>query len=199
MKLKIALFDAHTLALSGIHDTLNATHDFEIVGAYAEEKGFLECLEQGQADIAIVDLMLKSSPGMELLEKIKSIQKEIKIIVFTEEKEENVFKRELEIGVNAFLRKDTTYSELINSIVSVGKGDNIIPSFVMNEGDNTILSEMEIKILKLISDEYTSDKIAKELFISRRTVETYVAEIIRKLGVNTRIGAVMEAIKLNLL
>jgi two-component system vancomycin resistance associated response regulator VraR len=67
-----------------------------------------------------------------------------------------------------------------------------------NKNNSTILSEVETKVLKLIANEYTNDQIAAELFISRRTVEAHVASICRKLEVDSRIGAVREAIKLKL-
>jgi two-component system vancomycin resistance associated response regulator VraR len=57
---------------------------------------------------------------------------------------------------------------------------------------------METKVLAMVVEEYTNDRIAKELYISRRTVESYVASICNKLGVDSRIGAVREAIRLKL-
>jgi two-component system vancomycin resistance associated response regulator VraR len=57
---------------------------------------------------------------------------------------------------------------------------------------------MELKVLALVVQEYTNDRIAKQLYISRRTVETYVSSLCGKLGVDSRIGAVREAVRLNL-
>jgi two-component system vancomycin resistance associated response regulator VraR len=81
----------------------------------------------------------------------------------------------------------------------VGKGNAILPAFVVEENTSAILSETETNILKLIADEYTSDAIAKEYYISRRTVESHVTSICKKLGVESRIGAVREAVKLKLI
>jgi two-component system vancomycin resistance associated response regulator VraR len=103
------------------------------------------------------------------------------------------------MGVNAFLRQDTSASELINAIISVGKGSDIIPDFMNDQNVQKILTSTEAQILKLVADEYTNDRIAKELYISRRTVESHVTNICRKLGVDSRIGAVREAIRLNMI
>jgi two-component system vancomycin resistance associated response regulator VraR len=127
------------------------------------------------------------------------VQSSIKIIILSESNEELVIKREMEMGVSAILRKDTSYSELINSIISVSKGNVIYPDAVVEKVSNNILSDMEQKVLERIADEYTNDDIAKELFISRRTVETYVANICEKLGTINRVGAVRKAIQLGLL
>jgi two-component system vancomycin resistance associated response regulator VraR len=191
MKLRLALFDPYTLALEGIYDSLKSVEDFEIIGVFTEEEAFLSCLQQNEVDIVILDLMMKSIQGFELLDDIKSVKKKLKIIIFADIEEDIFYKRAMEMGVNAFLRQDTSASELINTIISVGKGNDIIPDFMNNQNVQ--------KILTLVADEYTNDRIAKELFISRRTVESHVTSICRKLGVDSRIGAVREAIRLNMI
>jgi two-component system vancomycin resistance associated response regulator VraR len=199
MKLRLALFDPYTLALEGIYDSLKSVEDFEIIGVFTEEEAFLSCLQQNEVDIVILDLMMKSIQGFELLEDIKSVKKKLKIIIFADIEEDIYYKRSMEMGVNAFLRLDTSASELINTIISVGKGNDIIPDFMNDQSVQTILTPAETQILKLVADEYTNDRIAKELFISRRTVESHVTSICRKLGVDSRIGAVREAIRLNMI
>jgi two-component system vancomycin resistance associated response regulator VraR len=143
--------------------------------------------------------MMKSIQGFELLENIKNIKQKIKIIIFADIEEDIFYKRAIEMGVNAFLRQDTSASELINAIISVGKGSDIIPDFMNDQNVQKILTSTEAQILKLVADEYTNDRIAKELYISRRTVESHVTNICRKLGVDSRIGAVREAIRLNMI
>jgi two-component system vancomycin resistance associated response regulator VraR len=198
MKVKLVLFDAYNIALQGMHDTIKMIHDFEIVGAYASEEELLDCLKSNTVDIVIVDLMLKSSQGLDLIRQIKGIQKDVKIIILTEAEDAVGYARAIELGVNAFLRKDTSHSELIGDIISVAKGNNIIPDFATKKKGDTVLSEIETQVLQLIVDEHTTDQIAGELYISRRTVESHVTNICRKLEVDTRIGAVRKATKLNI-
>jgi two-component system vancomycin resistance associated response regulator VraR len=199
MKVKLVLYDAYALALRGMKSTIKSIQDFEIVGAFTEMDDLVQCLKHKNADIVIMDLMLKSSLGLEAIGKIKNVKKEIKIIVLIEAHEKIIYKRALEMGVNAFLQKDTSDSELINCIISVAKGNAIVPDFLVEENNNAILSDIELEVLKLVSDEYTNDKIAKKLYIGKRTVETHVTNICRKLGVDSRVGAVREAIRLELI
>jgi two-component system vancomycin resistance associated response regulator VraR len=100
--------------------------------------------------------------------------------------------------VNAMLQKDTSCSELLGVIISVGKGNNIIPDSIMQDSAHTILSEIETKVLRLVVNEYTNAQIAKELYISSRTVESHITNVCKKLEVESRIGAVKEAIRLDL-
>jgi two-component system vancomycin resistance associated response regulator VraR len=199
MTLKIILFDAYKLALMGMENTIRAIHDFEVVGAFSDEEDLLACLAEKKVDVIILDVMLKSSNGLELIDKIKQAQAGVKIIVLSEADDELEIKRELEIGVNAILRKDTSYSELISAIISVSKGNDIFPDRMVGDVKSSILSEMEQKVLECIAGELTNEEIAKTLYISRRTVESYVSNICEKLGSINRVGAVCKAMKLGIL
>lgn len=200
MEIKIALIDDHELVLQGLQNELSTVPNFDIVGAYTKVNEFLCCVKNKKIDIVIMDLMLKGMHGFELIEKIKKhARSDIKIILISGFYEELLHKKALEMGVKAFLKKECSYDELISCIINVNNGNHVIPDFLINEKNNTILSEIEYSILNLIVAEYTNERISKELFISRRTVETHVANICRKLNVNSRIGAVREAIRLNLI
>lgn len=198
--MKIALIDDHALVLQGLQAKLETISDFEIVGAYTEVNDLLLCLKYKDVDIVVMDLMLKGIHGFELIEKIKLIQgKKIKIILISGFYEEILHKRALDMGVKAFLRKEVSYEELISCIINVGKGNNVIPDFLIEQYSNPMLTETELNVLRLVVDEYTNERIAQELYISRRTVESHISNICRKLEVNSRIGIVREAIKLKLL
>jgi two-component system vancomycin resistance associated response regulator VraR len=199
VKIRVLLYDAYVIALDGISDTLRKLHDFDVVGAFSEEDGALDYLKCSPVDVVVANLMLKSNCGLDFIGKIRAIQKDVKIIVLTESQDEIVYRRAMELNVNAFLHKDATYSELIGAIANVVKGNNIVPEFIMKDTDKSILTDMELKILQLIADEQTTEEIAKELYISRRTVESHVVNICGKLGVDTRIGAVRKATNLNIL
>jgi two-component system vancomycin resistance associated response regulator VraR len=200
MKLKIVLLEEYRLALQGLYDHLNIIPEFEIVGAYADIQEVVLCLKSKPVDIVIVNLMSKDVQSLDVLEEIWNMQDhKVKVIALVPDKYNKfIYKRALEMGVRAFLPKDTSYNELISCIQNVGKGNDVIPDFLVKESKQALLSEMETKVLQLIVEEWTNEEIAKALFISRRTVETYVANICKKLEVDGRIGAVREAIKLKL-
>jgi two-component system vancomycin resistance associated response regulator VraR len=199
MALKVVLYDAYKLALLGMEDTIVKIHDFDVLGVFSEEDKLMKCLKNNKADVAVLDLMLKSSGGLELIERIKEVQEDIKLIILSENQDELVIKREIELGVNAILTKDTSYSELIGNIISVAKGNDIFPSEIVDGIQSSILSDMEQKVLECVAGELTNDEIAKQLFISRRTVETHVSSICEKLGAINRVGAVYKAMKLGIL
>lgn len=197
--MKLALIDDHAMVLQGLQNKLETVPDFEIVGAYTEVNDFLLCIKYKEVDVVVMDLMLKGIHGFELIEEIKKIKgSSIKIILISGFYEEMLHKRALELGVKAFLRKEVSYDELISCIINVGNGNHVIPDFLVEDNRNQILTDVEVQVLRYLVNEYTNENIAKEMFLSRRTVETHVSNICRKLEVNSRIGAVREAIKLKL-
>jgi two-component system vancomycin resistance associated response regulator VraR len=199
MNIRMALIDDHQLVLEGLRNKLATIPEFDIVGAYTTVEEFLICIKYKEIDIIVMDLMLDGIHGFDLVKKIQAIaNSEARIILISGFYEEMLHKRALELGIKAFLRKETSYEELISTIINVYQGNIVVPDFLISVEDNPILSEIELKIINLVANEYTNEKIAKELYISRRTVETHVTNICRKLSVNSRIGAVREALRLNL-
>jgi two-component system vancomycin resistance associated response regulator VraR len=192
--------DEYSLALQALHEQLKKLDEFEIVGAFTTPESLLECLEDISVDILIADFMLQDNQGMSLLEKIHKVQEQqIKIIILLAGHfDKHLFQRGLELGVKAFLSKDTSFDDLVSVIRSVGKGNDVIPDSLVSGEHTKLLTDTEVKVLELVVLEYTNDRIAKELYLSRRTVETYVSNICSKLGVDSRIGAVREAVRLSL-
>lgn len=199
MTMNLALIDDHQLVLHGLEQKLQTVDDFNVIGSYNNVESFILCLKHKKIDVVIMDLMLKEMHGFELIKKIQNMgYSDLKIILISGFYEELLHKRALELGVKAFLRKEVSYDELISCIISVANGNHIIPDFLIENTQQILLSNIEREVLSLLIDEYTNEKIAKALFISRRTVETHVSNICRKLGANSRIGAVREGLKLRL-
>jgi two-component system vancomycin resistance associated response regulator VraR len=198
MKIKLVLIDDHGLVLQGMKEKLSKSNCIEVTGAYTSIEEFTLHVTYKEYDVLVMDLMLHGKYNFELVRKIlNDLKPESKIIIVSGFYDELLHKRALDLGVKAFLRKEVSYDELIGAIVNVHRGNHIIPEFLIKSTSHQILTEVEQKVLKLIISEYTNEKIAKELFISKRTVESHVSNICRKLNVNSRIGAVREAMRLN--
>jgi two-component system vancomycin resistance associated response regulator VraR len=199
MALRIVLGDAYKIALLGMEDMLKTIRDFEVVGFFTESKELLECLKKNKVDVAVINLMLKSNHDLGIIGEMKEIQPELRVIAMVNTQEPLVIKRTIELGASAIIGKDTSYSDLVSTITSVAKGNVIYPDVVMEDVDNAILSDMERQVLELIANERTNDEIAKQLYLSRRTVETYVSNICEKLGSINRVGAVRRAMEIGIL
>lgn len=199
MSIKLAVIDDHKLVLQGLCKQLEEVDDIEILGSFTEVNALLLFLKQNEVDILISDLILKDTHGFDLVAKIgEEINPELKIILISGFYEELVHQQAIDMGVYAFLRKESSVKELIDCIHEVKRGNQIIPNSIIKEKTTTFLTPTEKEVLKLVAEEYTNEEIAKLLSMSHRTVASHVTAICQKLNVKGRVGAAREAIKMNL-
>lgn len=199
MSIKLAVIDDHKLVLQGLCKQLEEVDDIKILGSFTEVNALLLFLKQNEVDILISDLILKDTHGFDLVAKIgEEINPELKIILISGFYEELVHQQAIDMGVYAFLRKESSVKELIDCIHEVKRGNQIIPNSIIKEKTTTFLTPTEKEVLKLVAEEYTNEEIAKILSMSHRTVASHVTAICQKLNVKGRVGAAREAIKMNL-
>ena len=199
MSIKLAVIDDHKLVLQGLCKQLEEVDDIEILGSFTEVNALLLFLKQNEVDILISDLILKDTHGFDLVAKIgEEINPELKIILISGFYEELVHQQAIDMGVYAFLSKESDVKELVDCIHEVKRGNQIIPNSIIKEKTTTFLTPTEKEVLKLVAEEYTNEEIAKILSMSHRTVASHVTAICQKLNVKGRVGAAREAIKMNL-
>jgi len=158
--------------------------------------------------VIILDINMPEMDGYDTAKWIKENYPEIQIIILTMFDSEIALIRLLQTGVKAFLKKDTQPRELkyaIESVVRNGyyysqNSSGKLANVFCNPGKNfstqpTLLTNNEIVFLKLSSTEMTYKEIAKEMFISPRTVDNYRDQLFEKLNVKSRVGLAMYAMK----
>jgi DNA-binding NarL/FixJ family response regulator len=167
----------------------------------------MDDLTRLNVDLLITDYNLPDDDGLSLVRKVKRKYPDMKILVLSMHDEGHLVKEILKEGINGYVLKKDSHSELINAIRAI-KNDKIYLSSDINtilmkglhgEGEQKLLTDREREILKLISQEYTNRDIAEELFISERTVETHRKNIFRKTGTNNMVGLIKYAYANNLI
>jgi DNA-binding NarL/FixJ family response regulator len=210
-KKNILIIEDHELTRFGLKTT------FEGVGfigtvfeAESAEKG-IEIFNENPIDLVIMDLGLPNINGIDATRKIKLKNKEIKIIILTSHSEEKEVLSSLKAGANAYCSKEINPARLVQVVQSVLEGaswfDPSIAHVVLSaatqenvlsegpqKGDYNLTSR-EAQILKLITEGYSNNEIAKELFVSINTTKAHVANILQKLEVDDRLQAALKALK----
>lgn len=198
--INIVVIDENPLILKGIVSYLKEEPDFQVVGSYEKGKKALEEIKSLEPDIVIVDPYFTGINGIELMREIKkNLWEKGRIIVFSSYDSEEVMRIVYDIGIHAFVLKSASMQQLINAIKQSYLGNILISERLFRNRGNECLTNTEIKILQLISQEKTNNEIADELNISKRTVEYHISSIIQKLGVDSRVGAVVKGIQKGIL
>lgn len=207
VRMKILLVDDHTILLDGVKSLLSQEEGLQIVGQAGSAEVALEFLKKHDVDLVITDYSMPGMDGLSLVNTLKRIAPNTKIILLSMHDEVHLVKEILKAGVNGYVLKNDTHKELLNAIRDVSQGKVYLSSDVNkmlitnlnNPDEGKLLTDREREILKLIAKEYTNKDIAEELFISERTVETHRKNIFKKTGTNSLVGLIKFAYANNLI
>lgn len=148
-------------------------------------------LQMENVDVAILDVEMPQKSGLDVLEWIRK-NKEMKVIIVTTFKRVGYFERAVKSGVDAYVLKDRSTSELMTTIHTVLAGKKEYSPELMENmmiQDNP-LSQQEKRILKLVALGKKNQEIADTLYLSNGTVRNYMTSIFNKLSANNRTEAV---------
>lgn len=210
-KSNILIVEDHELTRFGLKTTFEGV---DFVGTvfeaeYAEKA--IEIFNNNNIDLIIMDLGLPNIDGIEATRKIRSKNKEVKIIILTSHNDEKEVLNSLKAGANAYCSKEINPTRLTEVVRSVLEGaswfDPSIAHVVLKAATSDSsyvetakksdynLTAREAQILKLITEGYSNNEIAKELFVSINTTKAHVASILQKLEVDDRLQAALKALK----
>lgn len=199
--------DDHKLFAEGLSAILSKQPNFKVIGMAANGKEILHLLNHQQPDILILDLNMPVLDGEIASEKIGQLFPAVKIMVLSMYHTTKLVTRLAEIGVKAFVQKDTDADTLFKIINGIKNGERYFekikaeeqPSSIFNNIDHFQkshnLTAREMEILKLISDDYTSQQIAQKLFIALNTVDTHRKNMAQKLNVTGKAGLLKFALE----
>jgi len=211
-KTRILLADDHKLFAAGIENLLSNESDFTVEKVVHTGKEAIAALEESKLDLIITDMNMPGMNGLDILQHIKKKRWKVKTIVLSMYDDEEIFKKCIKQGVNAYVLKNADPEELIYTIREVME-DRYLANFdhVLNqaEGDEAFeqydhfkatfkLSKREMEILRWIVKGKTNREIANELHLSIFTVETHRKHLHQKLEVSSVTELVKKALDMGL-
>ena len=203
---KILIVDDHPLIADGIKMLIERNTDFEVLNIiYSWESLWKELTET--IDILILDLNIKGKNSTQIIDDIKSLQPNLKILIFSSYNKPSLVRKTFEKGVDGYVLKDTDEKELIRALYEILENKQFVGSRVAvpkkdiskkSNGFNDIfskqasLSKREKEVMSLIVDGLNNQAISERLFISKYTVQSHRKTIFKKMEVHS----VAELIKL---
>jgi two-component system nitrate/nitrite response regulator NarL len=201
-RIKVVLVDDHRIVLDGLVSLLENDPDFIVLAALGSGEELLEFLKKDQPDILLTDYSLPGISGLEVTRLVKRDYPKIKVVALSMHDEGHLVKSMLKEGVDGYLLKNIQQFELKNAIKQVMLGmpyvSPEITRLLMHDvnhpaEEHALLTDRERDILRLIAKEYSNKKMADELFISERTVETHRKNIFRKTNTTSLVGLIKYA------
>lgn len=196
--LRVLLVDDHALVLLGLKQLLMKERDIEVVGTLSDPLTLLAEISRTSPDVIVIDVRLKKYNGIELTKVILEKFPNLKVVVLSGYDYEEYLEAAFNAGASAFVTKEKSNEELTSVIRQVSLGYKVFPRQYSNQAGES-LTHKEREVLKLIAEDKSNYEIGKELIISKRTVEHHISSIIKKMNADSRVGAVVQAIKKGIL
>ncbi len=195
MNTSIVIADDHPLMLRGLTDFLTSK-GYNIIGSAEDGNAAYNLIVKLKPEIAILDIRMPYKTGLEIAEACKKNNLPTKVILITFDKEEEVYDQALEFGVYGYILKEFAIEEIETCISQVINGKpyfseeiaSYLKASTLDKKPEALdlLTKSELKIVKLISENKTSQDIANELSISVRTVDKHRSNIVHKLELENR-------------
>ncbi len=194
---RILIVDDHPLVRTGFAQLIGDCPDLEVCGEAGDMAEALKQIEATSPDLAIIDLSLAGGSGIDLIERIKSRDKQVLMLVASMHDETLYAERVLAAGARGYINKQEAQERIIQAIRQVLSGkvylsqqmtDRLLSGMVdanQDKRDIDSLSNRELQVFELIGRGVATSQMAEQLNLSVKTIETHQAHIKKKLGLGS--------------
>jgi DNA-binding NarL/FixJ family response regulator len=203
--IRILIADDHAVVCSGLRAILEAHANWEVVAEASDGKEAISKAIDAQPDIAIIDYSLPIVNGIEVTRQIRARLPKTEVLIFTMHDNQALIEELLKVGVRGYLLKSDAKANLIGAIEALAAHK---PFFTANVSETLLrayvdgskraaspLTGRERSVVQLIAEGHSNKEIAQLLGISRKTVETHRAAVMRKLKLSSSAALVRYAIR----
>jgi two-component system response regulator NreC len=189
----VAIADDHAVVREGLRMIISAQPDIEVVAEAGDVAGTQAMLAEHAPDVLLLDINLRSESGLRALGALQAAGPATAIVILTMQKDPLYAREALDAGAAGYVLKESAANELVRAIRTAAAGGAYLEPELgaalasrKLEAPDEPLTERERQVLSLIALGHTNAEIAKQLFLSVRTVESHRARILEKLGVSGR-------------
>jgi len=197
MKKRIVIIDDHPIVRQGFTQLINQEDDLTVVGEAEDAAGAFELIERIKPDLALIDLSLKNSNGIELIKDLSRMYPDFLMLVISLHEESVYAERSLRAGAKGFIMKAEATENVMTAIRAVLRGDIYLSDGMRNRLLHSItsggnlrkdkkieeyLSDRELQVLQAVGRGESTKAIAEDLNLSIKTIETYKSHLKQKLS-----------------
>jgi DNA-binding NarL/FixJ family response regulator len=199
--MRVLIADEHAVVRAGLAKILEAEPDIRIVGDARNGSEAIDKSIELNPDIILMDIFMPGCNGLEAMAAIKERIPEVKIIIMTMSESKEDLCQALKLGAVGYLVKRVSEDELLEAVKRAFAGEVILPlnlvtaliDEIHEESTLLRLSAREKQVLDLLEECLSDAEIARRLFISERTVRTYLRRLLDKLHLKNRVEAAVYA------
>src|ERR1700731_3141564 len=212
IKKRILVVDDHPIVRQGLALLINREPDLVVCGEAEDAMGAMHVLASAHPDILIVDISLNGPDGIDLLKNIRLSHPTLPVLILSMHDELIYAERALRAGANGYIMKQEATENVLVAARRILNGEIYVSARIANQmlrhyitGSGTLrnssiadLSDRELEVFRLIGDGHGTRRIAEELHLSIKTVESYTAHIKEKLSLRSARELMQHAIQWNM-
>jgi DNA-binding NarL/FixJ family response regulator len=202
MTIRVVIADDHAIIRDGVAALIDVEPDIELVGTASDGLEAIKLVEKTLPDVVVTDIMMPGLNGIEATERIRNSHPNTQVIILSIRSTASDIVRSLRAGARGYLLKESAGSDIANAIRRVHSGSYyltpeittvVLEDYLQQRGDPAELSPLERlsprerEVLQLVAEGKTSAEIAILLTLSPKTVDTYRARVMQKLGLNNMV------------
>ena len=209
LKIRVLLADDHEVVRSGLRMVLEAQSDIEVVAEAGDGSQALEQALSGEIDLTVLDVSMPRMTGLQAAAELHRRRPELRILMLSMHDNEQYFFEALKAGASGYVLKTAANRDLVEACRACMRGEAFlyppaVATLVRDYLEGARLGEAppedpltarELEVVKLIAEGNTTEEIATELVLSKKTVERHRANVLDKLGMRNRVDLTRYAIR----
>jgi len=209
LKIRVLLADDHEVVRSGLRMVLEAQSDIEVVAEAGDGSQALEQALAAEVDLTVLDVSMPRMTGLQAATELHRRRPELRILMLSMHDNEQYFFEALKAGASGYVLKTAANRDLVEACRACMRGEAFlyppaVATLVRDYLEGARLGETppqdpltarELEVVKLIAEGHTSEEIATELVLSKKTVERHRANVLDKLGMRNRVDLTRYAIR----
>ena len=192
--IKVLLADDHSIVRAGLRRIIEESGEMQVVAEAADGQEAIQLVKKTAPDVAVIDISMPGLDGLEVIGQLQAMNSRLPILVLTMHEEGQYVVRAIQAGALGYLTKQSAPEQLVKAIHKIYKGqryitDEAAESLALrvargSDGKSSLdsLSMRELQVLRRLAMGHTNREIANAYHISIKTVDTYRARLLKKLG-----------------
>ncbi|MBN2026894.1 MAG: response regulator transcription factor [Actinobacteria bacterium] len=204
--MKILIVDDHPVVRKGLTQILCEEPDVEIAAEARTAAESLDMVREKEWDVVVLDITLPDRSGLEALKDIKAVRPQLPVLILSMHPEDQYALRVLKAGAAGYVNKDSASEELVKAVRKVMGGGRYVSPFMAEKlasvvgGDyerppHESLSDREFQVMCMLASGKRLKEVAEELCLSVKTVSTYRARVLEKMGMESNAELTYYAVK----
>ncbi len=192
----VIIADDHPIVRQGLKQILSEEPDFAAFGEAQNSHEVLELIRKQDWDIVVLDITMPGRGGLDVLREIRHERPKLPVLILSIHPEDQYAVRALKAGASGYLTKESAPKDLVQAIRKILRGGKYVSPTLAeklafdleSEAEKPLhetLSDREFQVMLMIASGKTMSAIAEEMSLSIKTVSTYRARILEKMGMKT--------------